>query len=90
MLAPPHFKLMAPCAAPALTACSLASYLFRSHLLLELLLPCALRAAARVRSLSRLLSCCAAAASAAAAARVIESLSQKSIELISCPSRSLS
>lgn len=46
MLAPPHFKLMAPCAAPALTACLSLSYLFRSHHKLcapqPLLLSCAL------------------------------------------------
>lgn len=55
MLAPPHFKLMAPCAAPALTACLSLSYLFRSHHKL-----CDTASAALVRSPLLTLSRCAA------------------------------
>lgn len=55
MLAPPHFKLMAPCAAPALTACLSLSYLFHSHHEL-----CDTASAALLRSPFLTLSRCAA------------------------------
>lgn len=67
MLAPPHFKLMAPCAASALTACLSLSYLFHSHHEL-----CDTASAALLRS-PFLTRCFAAAAAVTATARVIES-----------------